>query len=116
MQDAPYHKNMPKFTFLFCLALVFSSPGYASGAPSTPGPSSQIEIAKVKCSDLTSATPLDRAAIVMFYWGYEAAKAGATTFKTGILQNATRALMAECNGNANEPVLDAMRRINVKAF
>lgn len=107
---------MSKYPLLTSLAFVFLCSAVASGAPATPAPSSQIDIAKVKCGDLTSATPLDRAAIVMFYWGYAAAKADATTFKTGILQNATRALMTECSGNANEPILDAMRRINVKAF
>lgn len=108
---------MPKLRFPVFLALLLVCLAPAAAAPpATPAPASQIDITKVTCSDLTAATPLDRAAIVMFYWGYAAAKANVTTFKTGILQSATQALITECSGNANEPVLDAMRRINVKAF
>jgi YMGG-like Gly-zipper len=32
----------------------------------------------------------------MFYWGYAAAKAGASSFKTGILETATQHLMSIC--------------------
>jgi hypothetical protein len=52
----------------------------------------------------------------MFYWGYAAAKANATTFKTGIVQKATAALMTECDKTESETILQAMQRINVKAF
>jgi hypothetical protein len=84
--------------------------------PATSPPVGRIDITKVTCGDLKAATPLDRSAIVMFYWGYAAAKAGATSFKTGILRSATAELITECSNNASESVLDAMSRINVKAF
>jgi hypothetical protein len=87
----------------------------ASGQP-TMAPAASIDIAKVSCGDLKAATPLDRSAMVMFYWGYAAAKAGATTFKTGLVESATDALMTQCAGNSSELILDAMQRINVKAF
>lgn len=107
---------MANFRILQLVAIAAFCIAPAAAAPTSATAPSQIDITKVTCSDLTSATPLDRAAIVMFYWGYAAAKANATTFKTGILQSATHALMTECAGNASEPVLNAMQRINVKAF
>lgn len=86
------------------------------GAGPSPAPPARIDIGKVTCGDLRAASPLDRAAIVMFYWGYAAAKAGATSFKTGVLESATDALMNECSANASETVLTAMGRLNVKTF
>jgi hypothetical protein len=89
----------------------------ASPAPiATAVPAAQVDIATVTCGDLKQATPLDRSAIVMFYWGYEAAKANAKTFKTGLIENATARLMTECASNSKETILQAMQRIDVKAF
>ena len=85
-------------------------------AGAAPQPPAQIDIAKVSCGDLEGASRLDRSAIVMFYWGYAAAKAGATTFKTGLLKSATAALMKECSKHDGETVLEAMKRIDVSAF
>src|SRR6516165_9261604 len=109
-------KGPKMIRMLGAFTLAVTMPGINAAMPATPTPSTQINIMKVTCGDLKAATPLDRSAIVMFYWGYAAAKAGATTFKTGLLKNATSALMAECGNNEAESVLDAMRRINVKAF
>jgi hypothetical protein len=90
--------------------------GANPATPAVKASSASINIAQVTCGDLKAATPLDRSAMVMFYWGYEAAKAGATTFKTGLLETATSALMTECATKNNESILDAMSRINVKAY
>ena len=103
-------------TFWATVASTLVVSAFPAGAQPSPAPAAQIDIAKVTCGDLEAASPLDRSAIVMFYWGYAAAKAGATTFKTGLLKNATAALMKECSQNAAEPVIAAMRRINVSAF
>lgn len=99
-------------------ACVFAAVLLGAGPSPAPesAPKARIDIEKVTCGDLKAASPLDRAAIVMFYWGYAAAKAGATSFKTGVLENATDALMHECAGNASETVVNAIGRINVKAF
>lgn len=103
---------MKRIFYLLAVALIAAT---HTAAPESP-PSSQVDITKLTCRDLRDASPLDRSAVVMFYWGYEAAKANATTFKTGLVKNATTALMKECDKNAGETVLAAMSRINVKAF
>ena len=99
-----------------CALLAVAVLPASAAAPTPASAPAQIDVAKVTCGDLEGASPLDRSAIVMFYWGYAAAKAGATTFKTGLLKSATAALMKECERNGSEPVIDAMRRINVSAF
>ncbi len=96
---------------IFALVLL----GAVTPAPEAP-PAAQFDITKLTCKDLRDASPLDRSAVVMFYWGYAAAKANATTFKTGVLKNATAALMKECDANESETILSAMSRINLKAF
>ena len=92
--------------------LLFGVVTPASEAP----PAASFDITKLTCKDLREASPLDRSAVVMFYWGYAAAKANATTFKTGILKKATTALVKECDAHAGESILSAMSRIDVKAF
>lgn len=82
----------------------------------TSQPAQRIDIAKVTCMDLIKATPLDRAAAVMFYWGYAAAKAGVSSFKTGILQTATQHLMSVCTKNPSETMLNAVGDTDIKAF
>ena len=84
--------------------------------PTSPQPAARIDIDKVTCSDLIKATPLDRAAVVMFYWGYAAAKAGAGSFKTPILETATQHLMSVCQKNPSETMIDAVRHTDIKAF
>jgi hypothetical protein len=82
----------------------------------TPQPAPRIDIAKVTCNDLLKASPLDRAAVVMFYWGYAAAKAGVSSFKTGILEAATQHLMSICAKNPSETMMNAVREDDIKAF
>jgi len=95
---------------------VFAFVTLLGAAPATTAPAPRIDITKVTCSDLIKASPLDRAAVVMFYWGYAAAKAGASSFKTGILETATQHLMGICQKNPSETMLDAVRDVDVKAF
>ena len=88
----------------------------ASPAPPVATAPATIDISKVSCSDLIKADALDRAAVVKFYWGYDAAKAGVSTFKTGVLQSATEHLMGVCQKNPSQTMFDAMRATNIKAF
>lgn len=88
----------------------------AGPATSAPTPAPRIDIAKVTCSDLIKSAPLDRAAVVMFYWGYAAAKAGVSSFKTGILETATEHLMNICTKNPSQTMVKAMDSVDIKAF
>ena len=88
----------------------------AASPTTTSQPAMRIDIAKVTCNDLLKASPLDRAAVVMFYWGYAAAKAGVSSFKTGILRTATQHLMGVCTKNPNETIINAMRDVDIKAY
>jgi hypothetical protein len=88
----------------------------ASSTPSAPKPAPRVDITKVTCSDLIKASPLDRSAVVMFYWGYAAAKAGVSSFKTGILETATAHLMDICAKNPSETMIKAMDNVDIKAF
>ncbi|MGC2405609.1 MAG: HdeA/HdeB family chaperone [Candidatus Cybelea sp.] len=88
----------------------------ASPAPSAPTPAPRIDITKVTCGDLIKSSPLDRSAVVMFYWGYAAEKAGVSSFRTGILETATRHLMNICLKNPSETIVRAMDGVDVKAF
>jgi hypothetical protein len=88
----------------------------ASPAPSAPTPAPRIDITKVTCSDLIKSTPLDRAAVVMFYWGYAAAKAGVSSFRTGLLETATQHLMSICVKNPSDTIVKAMDSVDIKAF
>jgi hypothetical protein len=88
--------------------------GAASASP--PPPAARIDVDKVTCSDLIKAAPLDRAAVVMFYWGYAAAKAGVSSFKTPVLETATEHLMRVCSKNPSETMINAVRDTDIKAF
>lgn len=90
--------------------------GAAPAPAPTAQPAARIDITKVTCSDLMKASELDRAAAVMFFWGYAAAKAGVTSLKTGVVQTATQHLMSVCAKNPLETVLDAVNDSDVKAF
>jgi hypothetical protein len=89
--------------------------GASAATPAATAPAT-IDISKVTCSDLIKADALDRAAVVMFYWGYAAAKAGVSTFKTGVLQSATEHLMGVCQKNPSQTMFAAMRDTDLKAF
>lgn len=97
---------------------VFALITLVAAAPSTtaPQPADRIDINTVRCSDLIKATPLDRAAVVMFYWGYAAAKAGVSSFKTGILKTATAHLTSMCAQHPSETMMDAIHHVDIKAF
>jgi hypothetical protein len=94
---------------------ILSLAGVLGATPPT-APASRIDIAKVTCSDLIKAEPLDRAAVVMFYWGYAAAKAGASSFQTNLLETATQHVMSICVKKPSETMMEAMRDVDIKAF
>lgn len=101
---------------LALLAVVMFGAGAAAPIPTEPPAPARIDIAKVTCSDLIKANPLDRAAVVMFYWGYAAAKANVTSFKTGVLKLATEHVMSDCKTNPSQTMFSAMRSVDIKAF
>lgn len=103
--------NQRRLAVITFVALLGANP-----SASTPPPAPRIDIMKVTCSDLIKSSPLDRAAVVMFYWGYAASKAGATSFKTGILETATQHLMSICQKNPSETMVKAMEDVDIKAF
>ncbi len=88
----------------------------AAAAPAKMNLPPTVDIAKVTCSDLTDANELDRAATVMFYWGYEAAKANVTTFKTEQVRTETGKLITYCKSNPSKTIFGAMKTLNLKAF
>jgi hypothetical protein len=88
----------------------------ASAVPAKMDLPATVDITKVTCSDLVGANALDRAATVMFYWGYAAAKANVTTFKTSLLRSSTEKLMTYCKTNQSHTIFGAMRALGVKAF
>ena len=88
----------------------------SAAAPAAMNLPPVVDINKVTCGDLVKAEPLDRAATVMFYWGYAAAKAGVSTFKTSMLRSATAKLMTACEKNQAQTIPAAMRSIGVKVF
>jgi|SRR5215469_8496085 len=85
-------------------------------APPTTAPASRIDIAKVTCGDLIKAQPLDRGAVVMFYWGYAAARAGVSSFQTNILETASEHDMQICAKKPSETMMEAMHDVDIKAF
>lgn len=95
---------------------ILSLAGVLGATSPTTAPATRIDIAKVTCSDLIKAQPLDRAAVVMFYWGYAAAKAGVGSFQTNVLETATQHVMNICIKNPSETMMEAMRDVDVKAF
>jgi hypothetical protein len=96
---------------------VFAFMALVAAAPSTaPQPAARIDITKVTCSDLLKSSPLDRSAVVMFYWGYAAAKAGVSSFKTNVLETATEHLTTLCAKHPSETMIDAMHDVDIKAF
>lgn len=97
------------------LVLAFSL-GTVAGAQAAATPVPQVDIVKVTCGDLLSSQVTDRAAVVMFYWGYDAAKANATTFKTGLLKGATEKLVQYCESHHSATLMDAVKAIGVHPF
>ena len=99
--------------FAFIAILVAAA---ANAATAATQPQAMIDITKVTCGDLVKAQPLDRAAVVMFYWGYEAAKENVTTFKTGSLRSATEKMIAYCKANASQTMFAAIKSLGARPF
>jgi hypothetical protein len=102
---------------VFAAALLAVTAGAAPAAtPAATSVPATIDITKVTCGDLVKASPLDRAAVVMFYWGYAAAKAGVTTFRSGTIRSATQKLLDYCDANRSKTIFDSMHALGVKAY
>ena len=103
------------YVLLTCIA--GSANAVLAQAVSTEAPApARIDITKVTCRNLLDANPLDRAAVVMFYWGYAAAKSGVSSFKPGVLRTATVHLMDVCKDRPSDTILSAMQSVDIKAF
>ena len=106
-----------RFALPVCLVLTWAASASAQTTVATEPPApARIDIDKVTCRDLMNANPLDRSAVVMFYWGYAAAKSGASSFKTGTLRTATEHLVNLCRQQPSMTVLSAVRTVDIKAF
>ena len=88
-------------------------------APSSPAPrvTSEAQIApgrwdvdRVRCSDLLGADDDDRAAAVMFYYGYLAAKAGIRVIDVSQVDGNVRKVMDRCAAARNITVPQAFRQ------
>ena len=97
-------------------ALAFGVTAGGVNAATAPQPPTTIDITKVTCSDLLSSQVLDRAAVVMFYWGWEAAKENVTTFKTGTLKAATQKIVTYCTTHHSETLMNAVKNIDMRPF
>ena len=115
-----------------CLAACAQSPapqqqGAPSPAPAAPPPeaasppaprvTSEAQIApgrwdvnRVRCSDLLGADDDDRAAAVMFYYGYLAAKAGIRVVDVSQIDGNVRKVMDRCAASPNITVPQAFRQ------
>jgi hypothetical protein len=88
----------------------------STAAPAKMDLPATIDITKVTCGDLMAANALDRAATVMFYWGYATAKAGATTFKSSVMRGATDKLVMFCNANRSKTIVQSMHTLGLKVY
>ena len=88
-------------------------------APSSPAPrvTSEAQIApgrwdvdRVRCSDLLGADDDDRAAAVMFYYGYLAEKAGIRVIDVSQIDGNVRKVMDRCAASPNITVPQAFRQ------
>ena len=88
-------------------------------APSSPAPrvTSEAQVApgrwdvdQVRCSDLLGADDDDRAAAVMFYYGYLAAKAGIRVIDVSQIDGNVRKVMDRCAAARNITVPQAFRQ------
>jgi hypothetical protein len=88
-------------------------------APTPPAPrvTSEAQIApgrwdvdRVRCSDLLGADDDDRAAAVMFYYGYLAAKAGIRVIDVSQIDGNVRKVMDQCAAARNITVPQAFRQ------
>ncbi|MBV8074351.1 MAG: hypothetical protein JO140_02895, partial [Candidatus Eremiobacteraeota bacterium] len=61
----------------------------------------------ITCADLIGAQLLDRTAAIMFLWGYEAGKAGATSYYPATTQANTKKLIKLCEAQPKTSLVDA---------
>jgi hypothetical protein len=94
-----------------------TSPSTAqAAAPAPPRSTSAAQIApgrwnvdSVLCSDLLGAADDDRAAAIMFYYGYLAAKAGIHVIDVSRIDGNVRKVMNQCAATKNITVAQAFR-------
>jgi HdeA/HdeB family len=94
-----------------------AAPTAEAASPPTPRVTSEAQIApgrwdvdRVRCSDLLGADDDDRAAAVMFYYGYLAAKAGIRVIDVSQIDSNIRKVMDRCAAAANITVPQAFRQ------
>jgi hypothetical protein len=97
-----------------------SAPPAAPAAPpetSPPRVTSDAQVApkrwdveRARCSDLLGAADDDRAAAVMFYYGYLAAKAGIHVIDVSRIDGNIKKVMDRCAAAPNETVPQAFRQ------
>jgi hypothetical protein len=94
-----------------------AAPPPEAASPPTPRDTSEAQIApgrwdvdRVRCSDLLGADDDDRAAAVMFYYGYLAAKAGIRVIDVSQIDGNVRKVMDRCAAAPNETVPQAFRQ------
>jgi hypothetical protein len=68
------------------------------------------DVVRVRCSDLLGAADDDRAAAVMFYYGYLAAKAGMRIIDVSQIDGNVKKVMERCAAAPNETVPQAFRQ------
>jgi hypothetical protein len=83
-----------------------SAPRVTSEAQIAPG---RWDVDRVRCSDLLGAADDDRAAAVMFYYGYLAAKAGIRVIDVNQIDGNVRKVMDRCGAEPNITVPEAFR-------
>jgi hypothetical protein len=83
------------------------SPRVTSEAQIAPG---RWDVDRVRCSDLLGADDDDRAAAVMFYYGYLAAKAGIRVIDVSKIDGNIRKVMDRCATAPNITVPQASRQ------
>lgn len=94
-----------------------ASPPPEAAPPPAPRVTSEAQIApgrwdvvRVRCSDLLGASDDDRAAAVMFYYGYLAAKAGIRIIDVNQIDGNVRKVMDRCAAAPNITVPQAFRQ------
>jgi hypothetical protein len=94
-----------------------AAPTAGAASPPTPRVTSEAQIApgrwdvdRVRCSDLLGADDDDRAAAVMFYYGYLAAKAGIRVIDVSQIDSNIRKVMDRCAAAGNITVPQAFRQ------
>jgi HdeA/HdeB family len=83
------------------------APRVTSEAQISPG---RWDVDRVRCSDLLGADDDDRAAAVMFYYGYLATKAGIRVIDVSQIDGNVRKVMDRCAASPNITVPRAFRR------